>query len=88
MDRIETFLDGLPGYSGYRDKERRRDTDRRLRESIANQLESIAQRVERGGASLVAQRQLDAVSGIESLVRQLNHAGNLVRTQRYGYGGI
>ncbi len=88
MERIESFLDGLPGYEGYRDKESRRDSDRRMRESIANQLESIALRVERGGAKLVAERKLDAAATVERLVKALNHAANLVRTQSYGYGGI
>lgn len=88
MERIESFLDGLPGYQGYRDKESRRDSDRRMRESIANQLESIALRVERGGARLVAERKLDSAVSVEGLVKAINHAANLVRTQSYGYGGI
>jgi hypothetical protein len=88
MDRIEAYFQRIPGYSGYRDKENRRDSDRRLRESIAGQLESIARRVERGGARLIAARQLDQAGGVEQLVRSLDHAANLVRTQSYGYGGI
>ncbi|MBX3069581.1 MAG: hypothetical protein KF883_03635 [Thermomicrobiales bacterium] len=88
MDRITDFLDRLPGYSGYRDLESRRDSDRRLRESIASQLEALAQRVERGGASLVASQRYSDASAVEQLVRSLNHAANLVRTQSYGYGGI
>src|SRR5680860_192857 len=88
MERIESFLEGIPGYAGYRDKESRRDSDRRLRESIANQLSSVAQRVERGGAALARQRQLDKAAGVEQLVRSLNHAANRVRTRSYGYGGI
>ncbi len=88
MERIEAFLDGLPGYTGYRDKESRRDSDRRLRESVANQLEAIAKRVERAGAQLANERRLQEVGGVEELVRSLNHTANLVRTQSYGYGGI
>ena len=88
MDRIESFLNDLPGYAGYRDKESRRDSDKRLRESIAGQLSQIAGRVERGGAALVQRRELDKSQSVEQLVRSLNHAGNRIRSQSYGYGGI
>lgn len=88
MDRINAFLDGLPGYSDYRDLESRRDIDRRLRESIANQIDTIAQRAERGGAALVANQRYSDATKVERLVQSLRHAGNLVRTQSYGYGGI
>src|SRR5680860_1858045 len=88
MDRIEAFLNDLPGYEGYRDKESRRDSDKRLRDSIANQLGSIADRVERAGAVLVQRRELDKSQSIEQLVRSVNHAANRIRSQSYGYGGI
>src|SRR5680860_17777 len=88
MDRIEAFLNDLPGYEGYRDKESRRDSDKRLRDSIANQLGSIADRVERAGAVLVQRRELNKSQPIEQLVRSLNHAANRMRSQSYGYGGI
>ncbi|CAN5538382.1 hypothetical protein BH23CHL5_BH23CHL5_01250 [soil metagenome] len=88
MDRIESFLDGIPGYSGYREKESRRDSDRRVREAIANQLEGISQRVERGGAAIVRTGDLSRASEAEGLVRDLKHAANRIRSQRYGYGGV
>ena len=88
VDRIESFLNDLPGYSGYRDKESRRDSDKRLRDSIASQLGSIASRVERAGAVLVQRGELDKSHQIEQLVRSLNHAANRIRSQSYGYGGI
>jgi hypothetical protein len=88
MDRITSFLNDLPGYTGYRDKETRRDSDKRLRDSIADQLASIADRVERAGAALVQRRELDKSQSIEQLVRSLNLAANRIRSQSYGYGGI
>jgi hypothetical protein len=88
MDRITSFLNDLPGYTGYRDKESRRDSDKRLRDSIASQLASIADRVERAGATLVQRRELEKSQAIEQLVRSLNHAANRISSQSYGYGGI
>jgi hypothetical protein len=88
MDRITSFLNDLPGYTGYRDKESRRDSDKRLRDSIANQLTAIADRAERAGATVVQRRELDKAQSIEQLVRSLNHAANRVRSLSYGYGGI
>src|SRR5687767_12069292 len=88
MDRITSFLNDLPGYAWYRDKESRRDADKRLRDSIANQLAAIADRAERAGATLVQRRELDQSQSIEQLVRSLNHAANRIRSLSYGYGGI
>ena len=39
MGAVERLLKGLPGISGYIDKELRRDADKRVRESIAAALE-------------------------------------------------
>jgi hypothetical protein len=88
MERIESLLNDIPGYTGYRDKERRRDSDRRLRESIAAQLGSVARRVERGGATLAGSGNMTGASKAEALVRALDHAASRVRAQSYGYGGI
>ena len=45
MGAVESLLKGLPGISGYVDKELRRDADKRLRDMIAGQLEEQKQAV-------------------------------------------
>jgi hypothetical protein len=88
MERVTGWLESIPGYTGYRDKERRRDSDRRLRESIADQLSTIARRGERAGARLVSERKLDRATDVDALVQQIDFAANRVRALSYGYGGL
>ena len=45
MDAVEHLIKGLPGVSGYVDKELRRDADKRLRMMIAETLEAQKQRL-------------------------------------------
>ena len=45
MDAVERLIKGLPGVSGYVDKELRRDGDKRVRMMIAGELEGQKQRL-------------------------------------------
>lgn len=84
----EDMLDRVPGYSGYKDKERRRDSDRALREQIARDLESSADRVEALERTAASARDVERVNQLEPLVQGLRNLANLVRTQSYGYAGL
>jgi hypothetical protein len=86
--RIESLLTQVPGYTGYRGREDRRDDDRRLRESIAGSLDRTVSTLTRVGATLAEQRKLAQISMIERLVGTTRLLGDRVRTATYGYGGI
>lgn len=86
--RIRDTLNAIPGYQGYRSLENRRDDDRRVRESIADDLLAVAGTLTRSGSRLVEQRKLQHVSAIERLVGDTRHLADRVRTATYGYGGL
>jgi len=86
--RISGWLATVPGYTGYRSKEVRRDEDKRVREATAAQLNAIADRLTQAGADLVASRQLHRISSIESALADTRHLADRIRNASYGYGGI
>jgi len=85
---ITSLLERVPGYTGYRSLEDRRDDDRRLRDSIAQQIDGIVQILNGASASLASQRKLTHISVIERLIGSTRLLGDRVRTASYGYGGI
>jgi hypothetical protein len=86
--RIGSFLDGLPGYTGYRRKEDRRDADRVVRDKIASELESRATRIDRVASGYAARRELDVVGPLNALTQELRLLATRVQTASYGYGGL
>lgn len=87
-DRMTRLFHKVPGYSGYRDKENRRDEDKRLREAIANDVQAAVERLTKYNADLSADRELKALARTETLVGQARLLADRIRTASYGYGGI
>jgi hypothetical protein len=88
MERIKNLLHRVPGYTGYRDKENRRDEDKRIREAIANEITAQVDQLNQYNADLSAARELNHLSRMESLIGQVRLLGDRIRTASYGYGGI
>lgn len=88
MERISKLLNRVPGYTGYRDKENRRDEDKRIREAIASEITAQVDRLNQYSAELSAEREFTHLSRLESLIGQVRLLGDRIRTASYGYGGI
>lgn len=86
--RITKLLHKVPGYSGYRDKENRRDEDKRVREAVAKDVMNAANRLTQYNSDLSAARELGHISRMEDLVGRVRHLGDRINTASYGYGGI
>lgn len=87
-DWLVKAAEAIPGYSGYRLKEERRESDKLYRESLA-------ERLRRAKAALtVAVRELTAVGGltlagpIDRVVRKLDQSENQIRFATNGYAGF
>jgi hypothetical protein len=87
-ERIERLLNRIPGYTGYRQKESMRDDDRRLRQEISRELTQAIDSLTAVGSKLAAERNLDAIGGVEDAISRVRHLESRVRTATYGYGGI
>lgn len=84
----ETMLRHIPGYSSYKDKELARDSDRALRDRIAQQLDANATRVEAVQRAAAVERNTQKVKELEPVVQGFRNTANLVRSLSYGYSGL
>jgi hypothetical protein len=85
---VTRVLNAIPGYSGYRDKESRRDADRRVRDRLFAELNLRAERVERIAAKLADARKIREVGPVNALAGDIRHLANRINTATYGYGGL
>ncbi|HEX5506546.1 MAG TPA: DUF4178 domain-containing protein [Thermomicrobiales bacterium] len=83
-----SWLDKIPGYAGYRNKESRRDDDKRLRESLAAEYNQLAGRLTAVQGDLARGGKLSEIGTIEQLERALRLFVDRLRTASYGYAGL
>src|SRR5215210_21885 len=86
--RVASLLNKIPGYSGYRNKESRRDEDRRLREELAREYGQVAQRLADVQGELARARRFAEIGNVERVERALRRFTDRLRTATYGYGGL
>lgn len=85
---LEKLADKIPGLSGYQAREGRRDTDKRLREFVASQLDSVIGRVEDAKLALTNQGNLAALNQVGLLHRRLQGIRDSIRFATYEYSGL
>ncbi len=83
-----SFLDSIPGWSGYRDRERRRESDRLLRERLARDYGEVADDLGRLAARLAEDRKLRAIRYVDGPHGRLTHFTDRLKTATYGYAGL
>lgn len=86
--KIGGLLQSVPGYRGYKSKEERRDSDRRVRERVATAFAGQAERVERVGSDLANQRRLRDIGPVDEFAQTIRHLIDRISTATYGYGGL
>lgn len=84
----DSALRRIPGYSGYKNKEMARDSDRALRNEIAQKLDQYAVQIETIQGKAANERNTARVGELESVVQGLRNLANLVRSASYGYAGL
>ena len=85
---IDKVLDKIPGYGGYRDKERRRDSDRLIRENLATDYRLLADRLGRIATNLAEQRKIMQIATVDRPHKRLLAFIDRVETATYGYAPI
>jgi hypothetical protein len=88
MGAIERLLKGLPGIKGYVDKELRRDADKRLRELIAQELETQKQELLAVQRLLLEGGGLLWLDNVDGAVQKLQILIDRIKTASYGYAGL
>ena len=88
MGAVERLLKGLPGISGYVDKELRRDADKRVRESIALELEQSKASLMDAQNALLKGGGLALMDDVDEAVVKLGTLIDRIKTASYGYAGL
>ena len=86
--RLDDFLNSIPGYSGYRSKEQRRESDRLIRERLAQDYGQLADRLGRLATRFADERDLAAVRLISKPHTRLVSFRDRVRSASYGYAPL
>lgn len=87
-DWLVKAAEAIPGYSGYRLKEQRRESDQRYRVSLAERLRGAKGVLTDAVRELTAGGGLALVGTIDSLIRKLDQSENQIRYATYGYAGF
>lgn len=85
---LERLTDKIPGYSGYVDRERRRDIDKLHREHLADRLRSIKAPLTDVMRELSDGGRLFEVGPIDLALKKLDRIENRLRFASYGYSGF
>lgn len=85
---IERLSSKIPGYSGYVDRERRRDIDKLHREHLADRLRGLKAPLTEVVRDLTNAGRLFEVGPVDAAIKKLDHLENRVRFASYGYAGF
>jgi hypothetical protein len=85
---LEKLASYIPGLAGYREREGRRETDRRLREFLAGRLEEAAASLAQLRNTLTRGGALDLLNEVARLDKSLQKAAGSLRFADYGYSGL
>lgn len=85
LGKIQNFVSG---FVGYYDRERRRDADKMLRDTVANRYEEQWDRISAIQSKLVAAKQLEYVDDVEVAAVKLRAFIDRVRGAPRGYAGF
>jgi hypothetical protein len=84
---LEKIADAIPGLSGYREKENRRTTDKRLREYLATRMDNARKKLSDIKLTLTNEGRLNELDDIGLFDRKLTKLADSIRYASYGYAG-
>ena len=85
---FENLVKKIPGYSGYKDKELRREADKLLRMEVALKLDDQRKRLSELQTELIMKAQIEYLDNLEWAVMKLQLLIDRLRTASYGYAGL
>ena len=78
----------VPGYSGYADRERRRETDQAVRLAVAARLGAVRAELERKTAEASRAGRFDLLEPLDALARRVATLADSFRHAPAGYAGL
>lgn len=88
LSGFEKLVAKIPGYSGYKEKEMRREADKMLREALARRLQEQWRRLPDIQKQLLSSAQIQWLDDIEGSTMKLQLLIDRLKTATYGYAGF
>lgn len=88
MDPFKKILSKIPGFSGYMERQHRRDSDKLLREVIASRFDELGQRVSALQRDFISNGEIQYVDDLEAAAIKLRTFADRVRRAPRGYSGL
>ncbi|MCD6555326.1 MAG: hypothetical protein DRI52_04260 [Chloroflexi bacterium] len=85
---VESLASKIPGYSGYKEKELRREADKLLREQLARSFDEQRRHLLDLQKQLISAGQIALLDDMDSAAVKLQTLIDRVRTASYGYAGF
>jgi len=85
---LESLVRKIPGFSGYMDREQRRDTDKVQREFLARRAADLKSQIQGLGEEVLAAGNLQLVETLDRLTNKLDRVAERIRHASYGYAGF
>jgi hypothetical protein len=85
---INKLMELIPGYSGYVEKETRREADKLLREHLADRLELEKRRLEELRSEMTDAKKLDLLDDVDRVDLVFENLVDRLRFASYGYAGF
>lgn len=88
MDPFKKILSKIPGFSGYMERQNRRDSDKLLRETIAKRFEEQWKRVSALQRDFINQGEISKVDDLEASALKLRTFADRIKRATRGYSGL
>jgi len=85
---LEQIMLVIPGFSGYKNKEIRRETDRLIRDSLYRRLKRSKSDLRNVQRQLVERRGSTSLNRMDSLIAKLDRVSSEINHASYGYSGF
>ena len=88
QNALERIASAIPGFTGYRERERRREADRIAREHLAARIEESKRDLDTLAANASRVGALEAINGIETARKRTDKVAARLRYADRGYSGF
>ncbi len=88
MDPFKKILNKVPGFGGYIERQKRRDSDKLIREYLFDQFRALEGRVSRMQRDFISQGEIKYVDDLEATAIKLRTFADRIKTAARGYSGL
>ena len=88
LDPFKRIANKIPGFGGYIERQKRRDSDKLLRETIADRFDQQYQRISSLQRDLISEGEIGYVDDLEASAIKLRTFSDRVRRATRGYSGL